>query len=83
MDRMINYIRLVLEFTCMLKTYRTYNSTVKFSKYEYNNKLLDDVTLLRVCYIRCNLNSTSYIYIYIYRQRERERENDFVLSNMN
>ena len=48
MDRMINYIRLVLEFTCMLKTYKTYNSTVKFSKYEYNNKLLDDVTLLKV-----------------------------------
>ena len=48
MDRMINYIRLVLEFTCMLRTYRTYrtyNSTVKFSKYEFNNKLLDDVTV--------------------------------------
>ena len=81
MDRMINYIRLVLEFTCMLKTCRTYNSTVKFSKYEFNNKLFDDVILLRVCSIRCNLNSTPYIYIYI--ERERERENDFVLSNMN
>ena len=69
MDRMINYIRLVLEFTCMLRTYRTYNSTVKFSKYEFNNKLLDYVTLFRVCYIRCNLNSTPYIYI----ERERER----------
>ena len=79
MDRMINYIRLVLEFTCMLRTYRTYNSTIKFSKYEFNNKLLDNVTLFRVCYIRCNLNSTPYIY----RERERERENDFVLSNMN
>ena len=76
MDRMINYIRLVLEFTCMLKTCRTYNSTVKFSKYEYNNKLLDDVTLLRVCDIKCNLNSTPYIYIYIERERERERERE-------
>ena len=35
----------------MLKTYRTYDSIVRFSKYESYNKLLDDVTL--------------YIYIYI------------------
>ena len=32
----------------MLRTYRTYNSTVRFSKYEFNNKLLSGVTLLRV-----------------------------------
>ena len=32
----------------MLKTYRTYNSTVRFSKYELYNKLLGDVTLFRV-----------------------------------
>ena len=32
----------------MLKTYKTYNSTVRFSKYEFNNKLLNSVTLLRV-----------------------------------
>ena len=32
----------------MLKTYRTCNPTVRFSKYEFNNKLLDGVTLLRV-----------------------------------
>ena len=32
----------------MLKTYKTYNSTVGFSKYEFNNKLLNSVTLLRV-----------------------------------
>ena len=32
----------------MLKTYRTYKSIVKFSKYEFYNKLLNDVTLLRV-----------------------------------
>ena len=31
---------------CMLRTYRTCNSTVRFSKYELNNKLLGDVTLL-------------------------------------
>ena len=32
----------------MLRTYRTYNSMVVFSKYEFNNKLLGGVTLLRV-----------------------------------
>ena len=36
----------------MLKTYRTYDSNVGFLKYEFYNKLLDDVTL----------------YIYIYNQ---------------
>ena len=32
----------------MLKTYRTSNSTVDFSKYEFYNKLLSGVILLRV-----------------------------------
>ena len=32
----------------MLRTYRTCNSTVRFSKYELYNKLLNDETLLRV-----------------------------------
>ena len=32
----------------IVKTHRTCNSTVKFSKYEFNNKLLSGVTLLRV-----------------------------------
>ena len=32
----------------MLKTYRLYNSTVRFSKYEFDNKLLDGVTFFRV-----------------------------------
>ena len=32
----------------MLRTYRTYNSTVGFPKYEFYNKLLDGVTLLRI-----------------------------------
>ena len=44
MDRMINYIRLA----CMVSTYRTCNSTVGFLKYEFNNKLLGDITLIRV-----------------------------------
>ena len=32
----------------MLKTYRTCNPTVRFSKYEFNNKLLGDVTFFKV-----------------------------------
>ena len=32
----------------MLRTYKTCNSTVGFSKYEFNNKLLSGVTLFRV-----------------------------------
>ena len=57
MDRMINYIKL----TGMLRTYKTYNSTIEFSKYEFNNKCM------YVCLCE-------YIYIYIYIERERERE---------
>ena len=34
--------------TCLLRTYKTCNSTVEFSKYEFNNKLLSGVTLLRI-----------------------------------
>ena len=32
----------------MLKTYRTCNSKVGFSKYKFNKKLLGNVTFLRV-----------------------------------
>ena len=48
MDRMVNYIRLTCKLACMLSIYRTCNSTAKFSKYEFYNKLLGGVTLLRV-----------------------------------
>ena len=52
MDRMVNNIQL----TWILKTYRTCNSTVGFSKYEFYNKLLGSVTLFRV--------TLDVIYIY-------------------
>ena len=45
---MVNYIRLALKLTCMLRPYRKYIPTVGFSKYEFNNKLLDDVTFFRI-----------------------------------
>ena len=46
----------------MLKTYRTYNSTMRFSKYELYNKLLVGVTLVRVT---PDISWTQHIYIYI------------------
>ena len=39
---------MVGKLTCMLRTYRTYNPTVGFLKYEFNNKLLVGVTFFRV-----------------------------------
>ena len=41
---MINSIQLAHK----LKTYKTCNPTVKFSKYEFNNKLFSGVILLQV-----------------------------------
>ena len=45
---MVNNIRLTWKLACMLRTYRTCNPIVRFPKYEYNNKLLCGVTLLKV-----------------------------------
>ena len=47
-DWMINNIQLTSKLAWMLRTYKTCNSTVRFSKYELYNKLLDGVTLFRV-----------------------------------
>ena len=44
MDQMVNNIQL----TWLLRIYRIYNSMIGFSKYEFYNKLLDGVTLLRI-----------------------------------
>ena len=38
---------MALKLACMLRTYRKYNPTVLFSKYELNNKLLGGVTFFR------------------------------------
>ena len=48
MNRIVNYIWLVWNLTCILRTYRTIISMVGFSKYEFNNKLLCGVTLFKV-----------------------------------
>ena len=52
----------------MLSTYKTYNSTVRFSKYECYNKLLGGVTLLRVT-PGITWTQPIYIYIYIYHEQ--------------
>ena len=48
MDQMVNNIQLTLKLALMLRTSRTYNSTVGFSKYEFYNKLLGGVILLKI-----------------------------------
>ena len=45
---MVNYTRLARKLACMLRTYRTSNPTIGFSKNEFNNKLLVGVTFFRV-----------------------------------
>ena len=46
--QMVNYIQLAMKLAYMLRTYRIHNPTVRFLKYEFNNKLLGDVTFFRV-----------------------------------
>ena len=39
---------MALKLACMLKTYRKGDPTARFSKYEFNTKLLVGVTFFRV-----------------------------------
>ena len=48
MDQMINNIHLTWKLAWLLRIYRTCNPAVRFSKYEFYNKLLFGVILLRV-----------------------------------
>ena len=45
---MVNYIRLAMKLSYMLRTYITCNPTVRFLKYEFSNKLAGGVTFFRV-----------------------------------
>ena len=78
MDHMVNNIWLLWKVACMLSTYRTCNLTVGFLKYEFNNKLLDGVILLRV-----TLGVTwTQLYVYIdvpLIMSKRSGESDLVL----
>ena len=48
----------------MLRIYKTHNSTVRFLKYKFYNKLLRDVILLKVTVNRTWTSLNSYIYLY-------------------
>ena len=63
MNWMANYIQLAWKLVCMLRTYKTCNPMVRFSKYELNKKLLSGIKLFRVI-----PSLTIYIYIYIKTQ---------------
>ena len=68
MNKIVNNIQLAWKLACMLRTYRTCNPTVRFPKYEFNNKLLGGVILFR---IRLCVIWTQLIYIYIYKTKFR------------
>ena len=59
----------------MLSTYKTCNSTVRFSKYEFYNKLLSSVTLLKVTPGVTWIQPYIYIYIYIYVTKAKRKSN--------
>ena len=48
MDQMVNNIWLAWKLAYMSISYKTCNSNVEFSKYEFNNKLLGGLRLLSV-----------------------------------
>ena len=45
---MVNYIWLAWKLACMLRTNRTCNPTIGFSKYVFNNNFLGGVTFFRI-----------------------------------
>ena len=47
-NKMGSYIWLAWKLACILKTYRTCDLMVGFSKYEFKNKLLVGVTFFKV-----------------------------------
>ena len=47
-DQMVIYTQLAWKLACLLRTDRTCNLTIVFSKYEFNNKLLDGVIFFSV-----------------------------------
>ena len=61
-DKMVNNIQLTWKLVKMLRTYRICNWTVRISKYEFYNKLLGGVILLRVT---PGITWTQPIYLYI------------------
>ena len=66
----------------LLKTYKTCNSIVRFSEYDFYNKLLDGVILLRVIpgvtwTQHTQTHTHTHIHIYIYKQNLEKVQLDF------
>ena len=74
MNWIVNNIQLTWKLARMLKTYKTCNWTVRFSKYEFYNKLLGGVILFRITpdvtwtqpYIYICMYVCMYMYVCIY-----------------
>ena len=65
MDQIVNNIQLTWKLARMLRTYKICNPTVGFSKYEFNNKLLGSVTLLRVTPLEPKAYVCMYVCMYV------------------
>ena len=68
-SELVNNIQLTWKLAWLLRTYRTCNSTVWFSKYKFYNKLFGGVILLRVTL--GVIWTQPYIYIYISQSWEK------------
>ena len=70
MDWMVNNNQLTWKLVWILRTYRTCNSTVRFSKYEFYKKLLGGVTWIQPYIYVCVCVCVSYYESY------KKRNND-------
>ena len=68
---------------CILKTYKIYNPTVRFSKYEFNNKLLGDVTLFRVTPSVTSIVGLHYFCIFSMFAKFQSNQKSIVMSSIN
>ena len=62
---------MIWKLVWVLRTYRSYNSMVRFSKYEFYNELLGSIISRRVTQNITWIQPFIYICIYIYIERER------------
>ena len=61
---MVNNIQLTWKLAWLLRAYKKCNSTVRFSKYEFHNKLLGGVILFRI------ILGVTWSQPYIYGERK-------------
>ena len=56
----------------MLRIYKTYNLSMRFSKYKFYNKLLRDITLLKVI-VGGTLSQFKFIYLFIFYRHHQNK----------